>query len=235
MSNALKRRVRTFYKEYEIKTITLQSIKDVIKRQGYTIVEYNTICNTAAVTALIEALGVEEYCKRSKGFTYADAKYRLVFLHEALSEAEKLMVLAHEEGHIYCGHITAAPIIGRDVIEEHEANEFAHYLLYRDLFHDVCRQISLHRKKLCIIMVGIILIVVLNCAYNAIDQEEPVFIDDLYITSTGSKYHHGHCVYVKDKANIHRMTAEEFESGKYEPCGICLPHIDAKTEGRSEN
>ena len=39
----------------------------------------------------------------------------------------------------------------------------------------------------------------------------------------GNKYHEKDCIFVKDKTNVHRMTEEEFESGEYEPCRICLP------------
>lgn len=224
MGNGLKRSVRSFLKEYDVKVVTLQSIKEAIKRQGYTIVEFNTIYNDESVTELIEALELEEYCKCSKGFTYADAKYRLVFLHEDLSEAEKLMVLAHEEGHIYCGHISSVPIIGRDVVEEHEANEFAHYLLFKDKFIEIRRQISLDRKKLYIILVFMILMSASFGIFKIVNQEKTAYKDDFYITSSGSKYHREQCIFVKGKTTVHRMSNEEFESGQYEPCNICLPH-----------
>ena len=49
------------------------------------------------------------------------------------------------------------------------------------------------------------------------------YYGEYYITRTGNKYHKKDCVYVKDKTNTHRMTIEEFESGEFEPCKICLP------------
>ena len=115
-------------KEYGLQNVTLENLRSAIQKQGYTIVEYNNIFNGENVAALIDALGLENFCEGSKGFTYADTKRRLVFLHEDLSDKEKLMILAHEEGHIYCNHLTSTPVLGRDVIEEHEANEFAHLL-----------------------------------------------------------------------------------------------------------
>ena len=48
------------------------------------------------------------------------------------------------------------------------------------------------------------------------------FLENL--TSTGNKYHEEECIFVKDKTNTRRLTIEEFESGDYEPCDICLPH-----------
>lgn len=38
-------------------------------------------------------------------------------------------MLSHEEGHIWNKHLAKQSIFGEDVIQEHEANEFAHYLL----------------------------------------------------------------------------------------------------------
>lgn len=52
----------------------------------------------------------------------------IVFIHEDLNEEEKTKVLAHENGHIYLGHFSSSQVIGKDVQEEYEANEFAHYL-----------------------------------------------------------------------------------------------------------
>ena len=54
-------------------------------------------------------------------------------------------------------------------------------------------------------------------------QTEKSYYGEYYITESGNKYHEKDCIFVKDKTNTHRMTIEEFESGEYEPCGICLP------------
>lgn len=84
-------------KEYGLQNVTLENLRSAIQKQGYTIVEYNNIFNGENVAALIDALGLENFCEGSKGFTYADKKRRLVFLHEDLSDKEKMMILAHEE------------------------------------------------------------------------------------------------------------------------------------------
>lgn len=133
MDNEIKKKVKSFLQEYGLQNVTLENLRSAIQKQGYTVVEYNNIFNDENVAALIDALGLENFCERSKGFTYADTKRRLVFLHEDLSDKEKLMILAHEEGHIYRNHLTSTPVLGRDVIEEHEANEFAHYLLHQSV------------------------------------------------------------------------------------------------------
>lgn len=222
MTDNIKKTVQLFRNEFGVSNVTLENLRSVIKKQGYTIIEYNNIFNSENVAALIRALDLGQLCERSKGFTYADSKYRLVFLHEDLSEKEKLMVLAHEEGHIYCNHLSSAPIIGRDVVEEHEANEFAHYLLHQGTKQKILHFLAQRRKMVAVSAIIIVLLIGGCVIYNAMNHAQNDY-GDFYITSTGNKYHKADCIFIKGKTTTHRMTEEEFESGKYEPCRICLP------------
>ena len=215
MDNEIKKKVKSFLQEYGLQNVTLENLRSAIQKQGYTVVEYNNIFNDENVAALIDALGLENFCERSKGFTYADTKRRLVFLHEDLSDKEKLMILAHEEGHIYRNHLTSTPVLGRDVIEEHEANEFAHYLLHQSVWQKG------HKKTSAAIVVAIALLVVSGFIGYKIYCGN-TYYGEYYITSTGNKYHDKECGYVKGKDNVERMTREQYESGEYEPCGKCL-------------
>ena len=223
MDKNIKKKAKTFRKEFGLQTLSLKDLRAAIQRQGYTIIEYNNIFNSENVASLIDALDLEQVCQRSKGFTYADSKRRLVFLHEDLSEEEKMMVLAHEEGHIYCNHFSSVPIIGRDVVEEHEANKFAHYLLHRGADQKICHFVSGHKKAFISIVVFVVLIIGVAFSYNSGNPKKSYY-GDFYITSTGSKYHEAECIFVKHKDNVSRLTIEQFESGEYEPCDICLPH-----------
>lgn len=223
MDNEVKKKAQSFMKEYGLQYVTLENLRSAIQKQGYTIVEYNNIFNDENVAALIDALGLENFCERSKGFTYADTKRRLVFLHENLSDKEKLMILAHEEGHIYCNHLTSTPVLGRDVIEEHEANEFAHYLLNQSVWQKIGYVVKGHKKTSATIVVAIALLVVSGFVGYKIYCGN-TYYGEYYITSTGNKYHDKDCGYVKGKGNIERLTIEQYESGEYEPCGVCLPN-----------
>lgn len=57
-----------------------------------------------------------------------------------------------------------------------------------------------------------------------IENELKHYYGELYITSTGNKYHEKDCIFVKHKDNVERLKIEQFENGEYEPCDICLPH-----------
>ncbi len=222
MKNNIKEKVKSFLHEYKLNTVTLDELRSIIKSQGFTIIEFNHIYNSEHVAALIEALNLREMIAKSRGFTYADSQRRLVFLHEDLSEEEKLLVLAHEEGHIYCDHFSTVPIIGKDVVEEHEANEFTHYLLNRGPASKVGSFLGKRKKLLCAIALVLAVSAIGAILFYTLKKEHSYY-GEYYLTSTGNKYHEGECIFVKNKTNAHRMTVQQFESGNYEPCGICLP------------
>ncbi len=225
MKDNIKAKAKAFLDEYNLRDITLGDLRRIITSQGYTIVEFNHIFNDEHVTNLIELLRLDEMVEKSKGFTYADRYRRLVFLHEDLSEKEKLLVLAHEEGHIYCGHLSSVPIIGKDVVEEHEANEFTHYILNRSMGSRIGCYVKEHKKAIRIAAIGLVIFLVGSAVFAAI-QKERSYYGEYYITTSGNRYHEEECIFVKDKTSVHRMTIEEFESGEYEPCGICLPEAN---------
>lgn len=221
-STEAKLKAQRFLKEFGCGKIDYDFLKKVVEQQGYTVVEYNHIFNDEDVETLIEALKLSDSIIRSRGFTYADQNHRIVFVHEDLSPAEKLLVLAHEEGHIFCGHMRDGPIIGKDVQEEFEANEFAHFILNPGKAIKVKNKVKENKKAVIIGAICIVLLIA-GCTALAIVNQEKKYYGEYYITESGDKYHEKGCIFVKDKNNCHRMTVEEFESGEYEPCGICLP------------
>ena len=123
-----KRKAAEFKRKYKLKTINSADLWEALTAQGYTLVEFNSIENKENVASLIGALQLEDQIARSKCFTYQNDKYRIVFIHEDLNDEERTIVLAHEEGHIWNGHLSANNVLGTDVIQGYEANEFAHHL-----------------------------------------------------------------------------------------------------------
>ena len=221
-SNAIKAKAKSFFKKYKLNNVDVPNLKDVLKKQGYTLIEFNHVVNSEAVSALIKALGIEQNIASSKGFTYADEQRRLVFVHEDLTDEEKRIVLAHEEGHIFCGHLSSASIIGRDVREEHEANEFAHYILKDTIGRKIRADCQKHKKGICVVA-ALMVVAIIGAVIFGIIKKEQSYYGEYYLTSTGNKYHEKECVFVKDKTNTQRLTVDQFESGEYEPCAMCLP------------
>ena len=222
MSETIKKTVNQFVKKHHIKTVNYSVLRDVIKSIGFTIIEFNAIFNDKDVETIIQNLTLDEGILRSRGFTYTDKNYRLVFVNEDLSDDEKMYVLSHELGHIICGHYSAAPIIGRDVKEEHEANEFSHYLLKPHSLRKFKIAVSEY-KRIVIMLTSVLFVILALVVAGLIVNKEKSYYGDFYITTTGGKYHQAECIHVKNNNNIERLTKEQFKSGEYEPCGTCLP------------
>ena len=118
--------------------------------------------------------------------------------------------------------MSSAPIIGRDVQEEYEANEFAHFLINPGRWDKTIASVRKHKVATVLIAICVVALVAAGVIFSRIEKEKRYY-GEYYITESGNKYHEKDCIYVKDKTNTHRMTVEEFESGEYEPCKMCLP------------
>ena len=222
MNNNIKKLTKTFIKKYKLTSIDYFDLKNVACNMGYTVIEFNSIFNEKDVETVIRNLDLNENALKSRGFTYVGPEYRLIFVNEDLNDEEKLLVLSHELGHIVCEHFSTSPIIGNDVKNEHDANEFSHYLLKKSGLRKVKNAISAHRKAFVASVVILCLIIGSLTAYLVI-RNINTYEDNLYITSTGECYHKKECIFVKNKTNIKKLTKEEFESGTYSPCDMCLP------------
>ncbi len=222
MNKRIKKKVNEFVKSNCIRSVTADSLSRAIKRQGYTLILYDKTVNNEDVETIISNLNLQEYILNSRGFTYVDGSYRLVFVNESLNDEEKMLVLAHEIGHIVFNHIKSGTVIGNDVKEEYEANEFAHYLINPNLISRAKNKVISHKKILTIIFI-ILLIVMLACITIYTVQKSRSQYGDYYVTDAGSKYHKKECIFVKDKKNVSKLSKEDFEAGLYEACDMCLP------------
>lgn len=187
-----------------------------VEKLGYTVIGFNHIYNDTDVLTLVTELKLTEQIQHANGFTYADRDYRLVFIHEDLAEAEKRMVLAHEAGHICLEHMLGTSVLGRDVRQEFEANEFAHCLLSGTWGWGI-----LFRNKALVGALAAVLVLVMGCAVLL-----TVYLQSLkhyYATESGDKYHEKECISIKNNESVRELTAEELASGAYESCHICLP------------
>lgn len=215
----VKMRVASLLIQYKLQTVTLDSLVYIIEDQGYEILEYNLA--DVATNHILEKLGLTGYAKSRKAFTYKQGLARFVFIFEDLSANEKLIALAHEVGHIFCMHLKAGNA-ECSVDEEYEANEFSHHLLHPSIWIRFKCWIISHKKYVVVasaaivaIVIGAILIIqaVRSCSYYG----------EYYITENGEKYHKEDCIFVKNKTNTERLTEEDYCSGEYEACQICLP------------
>lgn len=222
MTNEIEKVVNKFINENKLTIIDYAHLKNVVNKLGYTVIEYNVSLNDNDVWTVINNLSLEDAVLQHNGFTVSNESYRLVFINEELNENEKLLVLAHEAGHIVCGHLEKKPVLGESVKDEYEANEFSHYLLTPNLLCKAKRFALRHKKTVISICIFIIVIIIASVAFFATKKQQSYY-GEYYITDTGNRYHKKDCIFVKNKTNAKRFTKDEAASGEYSPCEICLP------------
>ena len=217
----IKANVRSMRSKYKLSKVTLDNLVYIIEDQGFEIIEYDST-EDSTENHLIDSLNLRDYISGNKAFTYQCGILRYVFLSDELTAEEKLYALAHEVGHIFCGHLKEGNIL-YSVEEEYEANEFAHAILHPPIWGRIIQLIMEHKRKVCVVAVALIVAcgVVIGITYN---EKQAAYIDEYYITSSGHKYHRADCIFIKNKSNIERLTKKEYSSGEYEPCQICLPN-----------
>lgn len=210
-----KKSVKEFKRKYKLKEINRESLSAVLEKQGFTIIPFGRYTNSGSVDFLITALRVTEYIQSCCCFTYQDEKYRLVFLNEELADEEAAIVLAHEEGHIWHEHTVQEAVFGNHVKQEFQANEFAHYLLKNDR--------NQKRYRRCAAVLVLCMTFLVWGKQAKLSNDEKIYTENYYRTEAGKKYHLENCIYIKSKNNVEKLTKEEYESGEYEPCVVCIP------------
>jgi len=222
MSREIKKKVLAFVKTERLTSFNYTSLSNAAKNLGYTIIGFTRGINDENVATLITEFQLNDLVKTSNGFIFSYGDYRLIFINYDLSQREKAIVLAHEIGHIVCKHIHTEQDIGFNVQDEYEANEFAHYLLNPSLSRIIRIWILTHKKAVLALVIFLVFVIVGTSIALTVKTQRSYY-GEYYVTSTGSKYHKKDCVFVKNKDNVKRLTKEEFESGNYTPCEMCLP------------
>lgn len=156
-----KQFAKKFIQNYQIDNLTSDFLKNIIPKLGYSIIEFNPLYNNESVQQLISTLSLEHAVKHHKCFTYDCELVRFVFISDTLNDSESIIVLLHEIGHIYMGHM---PHIHNDsnIEYEDEANIFSYWV--RKIIHQNARN-KIIRKKVIYISIYIILFlrIILNC------------------------------------------------------------------------
>jgi len=218
---AIQKAVIHFRKTFRIRDINVTTLTHAMEAQGYTVIEFRRVNNDPEVALLLRNLHLEDRAVYSRGFTYADSHYRMVFIGEDLTEHEKTLILAHEQGHIYLGHMNHLTVIGVDVQEEYEANEFVHYLLHPVLIQRLGQAVKNHFVPICICIVLLAAAVAGGIKYREFKDSETYFME-YYVTPHGTKYHVKECGIIEGK-EVRRLTKDDIESGEFEPCSLCIP------------
>jgi nuclease (SNase domain protein) len=209
--------------------ITSKHLEAALTEMGVLVVEYSQEINDPDIESLLKSIHKLEISKTVDSFYHIDKSKKIVCIKEGLNEKDKVMLISHEIGHIYCDNAIIRNLAqNTGPQKEKAANDFANYLLNNH-----------HRLGICIISIAAIAILLVtadiatkhtnnnSAAQTQVIQEataSPVIADiEVVVTKTGQKYHKPDCNYVKDKANLIHMTLDEAIGGGYEPCEMCKP------------
>lgn len=216
--NTIERKANDLCSKFKIKVPTASDLEKMLESLGFTIIEFNPFSNDENTALLISALDLSRETTIYKAFTYHDSDYRLVFIQNHLSDKERAVLLAHEIGHIECGHMGKNVIMGQGITDEWEANEFSHYLLAPDFFDKAERTLKKHNDKMIMITSLIVLAVAVFFVGYTISGS---LWESYYVTPNGEKYHRKDCMYVKGRTDIVKISKDQMKS--YSPCKVCLP------------
>ncbi len=220
--NTARGRAYSLLRQHMQSRLSLDDLVNIAGELGYSVIDFSHTAREGNAETLIRELGLESFARNGKSFVYKNNEVKLIFLCETMSAKEKLYAMAHELGHVYCGHLKNGTCCNEaDMEEEHEANEFAHYLLHPGWYARIMTGVYRHKVMATIIAVILVLGITSIPIIRQI-QLSKSYYGEYYVTENGEKYHTADCPVIKDKTNTHRLTNEEYESGKYEPCQICI-------------
>ncbi len=227
-NNIVRRRASDFLKKYSIGKLNLDKLLSIFKNQGFDIIEYKTSENSESVNRLISALSLEKYISEGKAITYKSDDIKLIFVCEDLTAEEKLYALAHEEGHIFCGHLRDGNVF-YSIEEEQEANEFAHYVLHPSTLRRVAVFIKENKKiaTATILLALVVVIMIPSAVHVFTSKDAPVYTEThngyYYVTQSGTKYHLGDCAFINGRKK-YLLSEFSLKSQNYQPCKVCLPN-----------
>ena len=204
---------------YGISRPTLENLLFFLSDLGFDLFDFDPNHLSESFLFLQKELNIPDEILAQSGFTLSCGDIRLVFVRYNLSIPEKQYVLAHELGHIVLDHLQ--PGIRPTILQEYDANVFAHALIAPSVLVRMSGYIKNHKLKLACLRVALIVFITggVLLVYNI---RERSFYGEYYVTSGGDKYHLRNCPVIQNRTNIHRMTVDEYKSEDYTPCGICL-------------
>lgn len=219
-------------RQYRVSKVTLDSLCAIVKDQGFELIDFDPVASNDSFNLLTKELDLPSQILQQNAFVYKRQNVKLLFIREDLSEEEKLYAVSHELGHILCGHLNHSYFSNLSVEQEHEANEFSHYLLHPSKGWKITMFIERNKwfSLLCIFVIMVISILFATrktFPENNVGSRLLPVIEGTgyYVTSGGNKYHTSSCTMIKSRSNVREITPDELTGGIYQPCQICLSQL----------
>lgn len=187
----------------------------LLTKYGFKLIFFNTPSGDAELLRY----GMVEKAKSTNAFSYTGTA-KIIFINNSVSSEDKLYLLLHETGHIVLEHFSNNKLLLKNKLQlDIEADAFAYAVLHPS-----------NKRKLIACIVSFIAVAFLSfyIGYTtAPTQLLPTSAteqttEQVYITSTGKKYHRSNCRYVKGKDNIAVIDKKQADK-THSPCSVCNP------------
>lgn len=211
--------------KFKIKKLDKIHIKQYLERKGYEIFHLDT----EQGKKLTEKLKIE--ISDDDSIVYNTGRFRYVFIGRTSNEADELMLLLHECGHIEHKHKTTSKH------NEAEAWNFAYTVA--ELPSKIIKALAL-----IILPAALTFALMQNQSTITIPTASPKYYqpdtlsdsaasqannqiteddvsDTVYITKYGEKFHIATCRYVRNKNNLISIPRSEAEKS-HSPCNVCI-------------
>jgi len=217
LNTAISKKANEFITKYDCTSISYAKILDALHSQGFSVIEYSHFYNDEETETLLNSLHLLDFSKTVNAFTYVDSTLRIVFLLEGLSDDEKLILLAHEEGHIFLKHITNQHMIfGENIMQEDAANAFSYLIRKPSTYSSI--KCLFNRKKPIFISITVVAILLLGLGITHAYRNAQ---SSYYITQSGTKYHTSDCKFISGHKYT-KISKQEADRLGYEPCSNCI-------------
>lgn len=206
----------------------------IIESRQVTIILYHKHINSAYVSELIQKLHLENEIAHHDAFLFVKNNLRFLFIRSDISDEDKSALLRHELGHICDPDLKNGDAQTSNIKKEEFANEFSCYLKNPGIFFRTYVFFIKKWKWIINIIAIIACIVGLSFLIRSLITQptKPTTSDVLtsansndayYVTSAGKKYHQKHCIIIKYKNNLTKITSSQAINTGYKPCQICQP------------
>lgn len=205
--------------KHKISKITLDNLIYLVEGCGFELIDYSHIENSTGTEHILTMYSLKQLASDNYAFTYVCGDSKYIFLEENLTTSEKLYALAHELGHICLKHFEAGSFLHGTFEQEYEANEFAHYILHPSPGNYIAAWTTGH--KIASVIIAIFIMIGITAIPVSSYISSKIYHDYYFVTDSGLHYHMADCFYIQGH-DVHRMTEEEFKSGEYTPCKVCI-------------
>lgn len=208
--------------------ITSQRLLQIFKGQGFSIIEFSS-----GTDEIVRKLGLSEKAGYYDCFTYIYNSSKFIFIKNGLTDRDKIILLLHEEGHIYLEHTAGKEelIHNTSVWKEWQANMFYLTVITVNRF---CRY-GIHLLLIALIIMIAVLFsnrnigaitsasmdYIKNTSIETDNNKSAVNSEIVYYTDEGDTYHlYRVCSYIKYVNNVKKGSIEQSKKIK------CCPECD---------